>query len=275
MIKFMSELKKIVWGLFLTFGIVYLMCLGLSCRPENHQQGEPATIHVSVLEKGLSLFYFYDRGKMLRKELYNCVIENSPERLRKTLAKYEKWEKEYNSNQKEEYEKIDHEALEQWEKAHNIPETLHPRLQQSFLSVYYREFLCEMECDWDSALKCAEEFTKLRGDDPYKQPTFASDFRGEGFKARIHYKMGERRQAFIDYCDIAPSSEIIGKDAAGYLKYQYFLKGGKKRSSSSEPLLWRFHYDDFLRFIDEEYEALGKPEEYKEAVEVYHAIAAD
>lgn len=108
-------------------------------------------------------------------------------------------------------------------------------------------------------------------------------------KARILYKKGMKKDAFIEYCLSAPcDNEYWGvegfKYAQGGNEYRLNLYKEKKRQnitlqSIDDNLLWQTklscfsNYDEFLKFLDEEYKKLGSPEEYAEAVMKYHSFA--
>lgn len=103
-------------------------------------------------------------------------------------------------------------------------------------------------------------------------------------KARILYKKGAKKEAFLAYCedpfitsrhDGAAASRLTDKKARQKLNeslrqmQKAIISGGEEGRKS---LACFENYAEFLAFLDEEFEKLGRPEEYADAVEKYHSI---
>ncbi|MBR4751218.1 MAG: hypothetical protein IK077_05625 [Thermoguttaceae bacterium] len=124
----------------------------------------------------------------------------------------------------------------------------------------------EMNDDYDIALAYEEDFPKSKRADAHM-------LGGIGVlpydKARILYKKGSKKDAFIEYCRSVPSFD----EGFGAEQRKITLSG------YSGSLYWRSklscfdNYDEFLGFLDEEFEELGRPEEYADAVAKFHAVA--
>lgn len=88
--------------------------------------------------------------------------------------------------------------------------------------------------------------------------------------ARIRYKLGDKAEAFLLYCQVAR-----------WLQEQGYRKGDTIRmrivgSLPYEKALSPFcSYDDFLQFMFQQWEQTGKAEEYRQTLEFLEAMARD
>lgn len=150
----------------------------------------------------------------------------------------------------------------------------------------------ELNEDYDKALACETEYSEKR---KTSRPAYDDyDLFGSPYdRARLLYKKGLKKEAFIEYC----SKQTIDEDYKACLKirtfstleeYEAFLKGFKRGRqnwitlrTSQDYEAWRMkfscfpEYADFLDFINAEYEKLGRPEEYAEAVEKYRLLTSE
>jgi len=106
---------------------------------------------------------------------------------------------------------------------------------------------------------------------------------------RVEYKLGRKRNAFLGYCqfanrclikfaaDLAYQGRPVG--TGGWLTRNDTLQSIRHSITMKESTLMRLtafrEYDDFLFFMEEEYEKLGYHEEYAEAMELFRAIASE
>jgi hypothetical protein len=103
--------------------------------------------------------------------------------------------------------------------------------------------------------------------------------------ARLHYKAGDKKQAFLDYVDLynnavmagsKPLEEQDSSKIAEIIDHMQFLLTLHERD---EPIRYQYYqetscfdYLGFLAFMDAEYEKLGKPSEYEAAMAYYHGL---
>ena len=89
-------------------------------------------------------------------------------------------------------------------------------------------------------------------------------------KARVLYKKGAKKEAFLAYCE-APPQIPQGEERRVYCEGEQ-SRILFKLNPRLENLSCFDTYAEFLAFLDEEYEKLGRPEEYADAVEKYHSL---
>ncbi|MBR4752867.1 MAG: hypothetical protein IK077_14015 [Thermoguttaceae bacterium] len=137
---------------------------------------------------------------------------------------------------------------------------------------YMFMYAYEAKGDYDKALEyCNDVYGRKYAGIPWLSGGFHSLPHD---KARILYKKGLKEEAFRLYCsyalnfdekyfsEISERQKITFRGSSGYNHW-------KTRLSCFRT------YKEFLNFLDEEYEKLGRPEEYADAVEKYRAIATD
>ncbi|MBP5621393.1 MAG: hypothetical protein J6X44_05205 [Thermoguttaceae bacterium] len=137
---------------------------------------------------------------------------------------------------------------------------------EPFAYKYLYMLAYEINGDYDKALAYDEEFPESKRADAHM-------LGGIGVlpydKARILYKKGSKKDSFIEYCRSVPCSD------EGFWAEQRKIT----LSGYSGSLYWRSklscfdNYDEFLGFLDKEFEELGRPEEYADAVAKFHAVA--
>lgn len=155
-------------------------------------------------------------------------------------------------------------------------------------NIFYM-FAYELNKDYDKALAYEAEFSKTKKDnEPLDMDELSSPFD----KARILYKKGVKKDAFVEYCSadlsyIDKEHEENWRICRGHVEYETFLKNFKEWEQNKITLRglsgqqWKdklscFNdYDAFLQFINEEFEKLGSPEEYAGAVAKYRFLTFD
>ena len=99
---------------------------------------------------------------------------------------------------------------------------------------------------------------------------------------RILYKLNRKEEAFVEYCKATcelqnHSWNMSSLTSPPMQRQEEFLYERIARLITQDAPIWIegnlfIDFTDFLKFIDEEYARLGKPEEYAEAVKTFHAV---
>ena len=105
------------------------------------------------------------------------------------------------------------------------------------------------------------------------------------FFGRILFKQGKRKEAFEVYCDQAArsleQSENLAYTGHPVGSVEWFKRNNALQNlrhmitletSGNMRLSAFWEYNDFLTFMEEEYEKLGHPEKYAEAMELFRAV---
>ena len=92
--------------------------------------------------------------------------------------------------------------------------------------------------------------------------------------SRLLYKKGRKREAFLSFCTNPPPEHLCDEREFTRFQSDITLQSNYRKRYNSSLSCFKT-YKSFLNFLDEEYEKLGRPEEYADAVEKYHAIATD
>ncbi|MGI6402438.1 MAG: hypothetical protein ACOX0A_10125 [Thermoguttaceae bacterium] len=103
--------------------------------------------------------------------------------------------------------------------------------------------------------------------------------------ARLHYKAGDKKQAFLDYVDLYNNRFKGGRifrgdqdtpDIPDFLDGKHFVltlhEGDKPIGYQYYQETSCFDYLGFLAFMNAEYEKLGEPAEYEAAMTYYRAL---
>ncbi len=253
MIKINPELKKIVWGLGLTFGVVIIWYF-------------LAFTNYGLVAAGFNLLGFNDHVCGLHDEFMHAVSTHDIPKAQETLKRFDEWESGFNLRREQEYQK----ERKKWEAECGVP---YPNpMPRSFAGVYYHEIFCEMNKDWDGAFHYLDEYSKISFDN-YAIRGYFIDCDVDAIRARLYYKMGKKSLAFAEYCDLTNS--MNPEQDAESVKSRYSLCQRQKFHCLSDSMSCFPTYSSFLQFMEEEYEALGKPEEYKDAMDIYRSLDAE
>ncbi len=164
-----------------------------------------------------------------------------------------------------------------------------PELGAIGQKIYYM-LAYEVNGDYDKALAYEAELSEMMKS---YRPAEESVIRYSSpyDRARILYKKGLKKEAFIEYCSIGLIDENYASwEKSGSFskpeKYNDVLKRFKEReqkliTQQEQDKKWRSalscfaNYDEFLDFLNAEYEELDRPEEYAGAVAKYRLLALD
>ena len=211
-----------------------------------------------------------DKALKLAHQFVLAVSHRNSQLAQEFLEKYDKIEKAYNEKMDEDYAKRSAEWQEKNEG--DYPE---PKFQMC-ASSYFHEIVCEMREDWDGAFQYLEEYAKYN-DKPYQRMDYdIADV--NSIKARIHYKMGDTTQAFIDYCNLASTMDHHRRPLL--LKNDYSLSqyhaGGITAPATIVATMSPFvSYHDFLSFMEDEFAKTESSNEYREAMEFYRSLVTE
>lgn len=183
--------------------------------------------------------------------------------------------------------------FEKWDKLATDRERKRRRKSQSKKSVelgytYPTEYLFVYELlgDYDNALPWLELVNEIPGQEEKMIGGFPlQDYRGSyllGVKARIDYKRGDRKKAFMDYVTLYEkyfdNIEIDPKiSTSTYMEgIKYLITRYHDCGNPDCRLFYRytscFDYQAFLDFMVSEYNDKGCPEDFQEAMNFYQAL---
>ena len=251
--RIMKELKKIAWGLVVIAIGIAPTCLFFLCFNER--------MEADVID----FLGLHSRECTLRTRFSYAVGDGDVHKAEKIFGELERWERAYNTRRDEEYAK----QYRLWQEG-KAPRPCPKR--QSCATPYMGARLCEMKGEWENALSYLEQTLKLT-----VAPSERVDgYRGEDARpavARLRYKLGDKAQAFKDYCEIAPYEISDSPEASARAKRLLCQEG--EAAASPSALSPPFEtYADFLRFMEVQYLKLGRPEEYADAMNAYRALTS-
>ena len=192
-------------------------------------------------------FSFRAQSEDLEKRFVEAIRSDDLDRAEKILEKYDACKSAYDAKMGFDKQIRDDDRLSDFYG------------RRFLMSPHMHSILCERKKDWDGAIRSIDEAARISLAEygGLKQNVWR-DKQTYGLmpsRVRIHYKMGDYASAFVDFCKLAPSPIPERAPLNAYLS---------RCIRDCFPT-----YDDFLRFMETQFLKLGRPEEYREAMDVY------
>ena len=241
--KIVKELKKLAWGV----ALIGLAIAGMYWTLGSRSAAERAIDFVDFI--GL-----HPRECTLCGRFRRAVASRDLDKAEKIFQELQSWEAAYNAKEEKRCAK----RLKGWPKD-KFPRPFRPIL--SCASPQAGAILYEKKGEWSAALFYLDEAVKINAQVNDGLIDRFDAFKGEDVRptrARVHYKVGDYANAFVDFCDLAPPSIL---DPAA-------LSAALPRCIDD----CFTTYDDFLQFMETQYLKLGRPEEYREAMDAYRTL---
>lgn len=248
----LEHARKPVWGLCFVSAILFVMVFPLTD---------------AGMKFCLGFFSPWYEGKLLNRSFEESVERGDYATALKILEEFEPWEKKAAIYQTKRDKKID----------------VFKNYRFSYPSRYV--MIYDLLGKYDEALTWTiKRQDILEVDDSYIYPTHSGYMAEYLFaaKARIHFKNGEKRKAFLDYISIY--ERRLSKEQFSYetspLVYgegiKYLLTMDHDCGSSQCRKYYRdtscFNYSEFFDFMKKEFEEMGSPEEYREAMDFFQEL---
>ena len=202
------------------------------------------------------------RRESLERQFFHAIQAGDLEGADKVLKKLEEWEEEFNQKAEKRYREVASVSNSN----HGIPGSDSYPLTQFRGGFVYRALLCEAAQNWDEAFRYLDECDKFENDPTIKCEWFGLLALSTGhFRARLHYEMGDKAQAFKELCEI--SSKIVS-----YLDTRSLAQEKRDRKRLGRYGAIFPNYGEFLAFMEEEFAKLGSPLEYQDEMTTYREI---
>lgn len=249
---YLSELRKFLWGVCFVSIILSILYI-----PWN----EGATRII------MSFFSPWYEGKILDQSFRDDIEKGDAAAALAVLKKYEPWEKKA----------VVYKKKKMRDSKHYKPFVLGYTYPSRYVLTYDLLGRYDDALEW---LRKRQEIPKTVGENvgltncpgDYEEYLFAAE-------ARIHYKMGEKRKAFLDYTNIFKEYvEGVRISSSSFYRegFQYLLTMdhdcGKKECRRYYHGSSCFSYPEFLEFMEEEFAEMGSPEDYQAAMEYFRAL---
>jgi hypothetical protein len=274
--KILDPLQKLLWGLCFITVVAFLVIFPVTETGCN------------TCARAVCYVFGFDgfEGHWLNGNLDEIVEAGPYPKAIKNAQKFERWEKKSVEKQKKRAAKQRKTAA----KRKTSESKTNTENMRVFGYTYPSRYMLvyDLSGDYDKAL----EWAKKREEIPRpaeRQGVVCGSILPSQYEfaavARLHYKAGDKKQAFLDYVDLynnavmagsKPLEEQDSSKIAEIIDHMQFLLTLHERD---EPIRYQYYqetscfdYLGFLAFMDAEYEKLGKPSEYEAAMAYYHGL---